>query len=303
MTREIKDLSASVRQKLYNLSKARNRPFDEITQYFAMERFLRRLGESKYKDRFILKGALIFTVWEAPQSRATRDIDLLGYVSNTVENLSAVVREICNVQVEADGLTFKSESIVAERIKEDADYEGVRVSFTVYLGKTRIPMQIDIGFGDSVFPDATAIDYPVLLDLPSPMLKGYPRETVVAEKLEAMVKLGQLNSRMKDFYDIWLLAEYFDFDGSTLKKAIVETFANRKTELTPEPFVFSEAFTEDTQKHTQWAAFLRRTRIESAPKDLNSAIETLKKFLLPIIVTSDERKTPKKWIAPGPWSN
>ena len=206
MKKDLKDVAASVRQRLLNIAKETNRPFDELLQYFAMERFLYRVGQSKYRDKVILKGALMFAVWNAPRSRATRDIDFLGKIESKLDKLAKLVQDVCDVEVEDDGMTFNSKSIKVERIKEDADYEGVRARFMGRLGQPKVFMQIDFGFGDAVFPKPLDVDYPSLLGMPRPQLKGYPRETVIAEKFQAMVDLGMLNSRMKDFYDIWLLA-------------------------------------------------------------------------------------------------
>ena len=209
-----KNLPASVRQRLTNKARETDRPFQEVLQYFAMERFLYRLSRSRHADRFVLKGALMFTAWGAPASRPTKDIDLLARTDNAVEAVTAVMAEVCGQTVDADGLEFDVGSVAGEAIKEDADYPGVRVTFLVTLQNARVSMQIDVGFGDVVTPAATMTDYPVLLDFAAPHLLGYPRETVVAEKFEAMTKLGLLNSRMKDFYDLWLLARQFDFDGA-----------------------------------------------------------------------------------------
>jgi hypothetical protein len=200
-----KDLPASVRQRLTGKAKVTNRPFQELLQYFAMERFLYRLASSPHAGKFILKGALMFTAWGGPPSRPTKDIDLLARMDNAVEPIVALMREVCSQAVEPDGLVFDVESVAAEAIQEDADYSGMRVTFLVTLQNARVSMQIDMGFGDIVTPAATMTTYPVLLDLAAPQLLGYPRETVVSEKFEAMTKLGLLNSRMKDFYDLWIL--------------------------------------------------------------------------------------------------
>lgn len=299
---EIKNVAASVRQRLLNLAKETNRPFDELLQYYAMERFLYRLSRSEHRDKFVLKGALMFVVWEGPRSRATRDIDLAGKTKNSIENLVAIVKDVCGVDAEPDGMEFRPSNVAGDRIKEDADYEGVRVRFIGHLGQARAAMQIDIGFGDMITPEPVAISYPVLLDMPAPKLKGYPRETVVAEKFQAMVFLGMINTRMKDFHDVWLLAHQFDFDGKLLGEAVKETFAHRNTELTLKPVVFTEAFWNDYQKNVQWRAFLDKARIADVPRDLKEIAATLKSLLLPV-VESCLSSTPLKstWRAPGPW--
>ncbi len=302
MRKPVKDVAASVRQRLQNVARKTNRPFQEVLEYFAMERFLYRLASSKHAGRFVLKGALMFRVWNAPASRPTRDIDLLGRMNSEVTEVVPVFKDVCNQMVEPDGLIFHTDSVAGQAIKEDADYAGVRVTFRATLQNSRIAMQIDIGFGDVLTPAAVAMDYPTILDLPPPRLKGYCRETVVAEKFEAMVKLGLTNSRMKDFYDIWLLSQKFDFDGSVLSNAITRTFSHRKTQILAAPMALTPAFADDTQKQTQWRAFLRKTHLTEVPTALPDVITVLASLLLPIahaIVKSHEFN--QTWKAPGPW--
>lgn len=207
------DLGASVRQRLLNQARAQARPFQELLQYFAMERFLYRLSQSRHAQSFILKGALLLTAWQSPLSRATRDIDLLGRTSNELAHIRALFAQLCELESEADGIEFDAKSVKVARIKEDADYEGVRVHFRAVLARARIPMQIDIGFGDVVNPGVIEIVYPTLLEFSPPVLRAYPRETVVAEKLEALTALEMLNTRMKDFFDLWALSRMYGFDG------------------------------------------------------------------------------------------
>lgn len=249
--RKITNLPASIRQRLLQVAQASNRPFQEVLQYYAMERFLFRLSVSPHVEKFILKGALMMTAWGAPATRPTRDIDLLGYVPNQVESLVEIIREVCCQEVEPDALSFDPTTAIGIVIKADADYEGVRVTFRGSLQNMPIPMQIDIGFGDIVFPAPTITEYPVILNHARPKLRGYSRETTVAEKFEAMIKLGLLNSRMKDFFDIWLLSRQFDFDGATLAEAIRKTFSNRGTKITAEPTAFSAEFATDVGKVSQ----------------------------------------------------
>ena len=225
-----KNVAASVHQRLLNVARETGKPFIEVLQYFAMERLLYRLSRSGHKDSFVLKDALLFRVWDVPDSRATRYIDFLAFLDNSPENLAAIFREVCSIEGD-DGLVFNPDSINARTIKEDADYEGVRVRFRGLLGKAKVTMQVDIGFGDKVHPNVVQADYPVLLDLPAPSLRMYPPETVAAEKVEAMVHLGSLNSRMKDFYDVWRLSQQFEFDDAVLSETIRQTFDNRGTTL------------------------------------------------------------------------
>lgn len=201
-----RDIGASVRQRLLNRARAEGRPFQELLQYFAMERFLYRLAKSAFADLFVLKGALLLTAWKAPVTRPTINIDLAGKTSNELDHIRSVISELCESTTEADGLEFDPASIEVQRIQEDAEYEGVRVRFQGMLARARIPIQIDIGFGDVIVPKPVDVEYPAMLEFPPPVLRCYPKETVVAEKLEALTVLGMLNSRIKDYYDMALLA-------------------------------------------------------------------------------------------------
>jgi hypothetical protein len=299
----VKDLVRSVHARLQNRARESHRPFQELLQYFAMERFLYRLSRSPHRSRFILKGALMLRVWDAPLARATKDVDLLGRLDNSLENLARVIREVCAFAVGPDGMVFDPETVRTERIKEDADYEGVRIRFIGLLGKARAPMQIDVGFGDVVTPGAEPITYPVLLDFPPAELDGYPMETVVAEKFQAMVYLGTSNSRLKDFYDVWLLASQFHFDGTSLARAVTATFANRETNIDVRPIALAPDFTEQRSTVAQWAAFRSRLAKEQVPEKLSEVVTLLVTFLLPVAdacaaTTSFEMR----WSPGGPWS-
>ena len=204
MKKEVKNIEASIKARLKNKAQETNRPFAEVMQYYGMERFLYRFSKSKYADKFVLKGALLFAVWQIPDRRTTLDIDFLARFDNEVATIERVMKDVCDTSVDPDGLKFDPQTVKGMKIKEDADYEGVRIKFTGFLDRAEIPMQIDVGFGDIVYPKTKVIDYPVILDFPKPHLNGYPQESVISEKFEAMIKLGLLNSRMKDFYDIWL---------------------------------------------------------------------------------------------------
>ncbi|MEK7704893.1 MAG: nucleotidyl transferase AbiEii/AbiGii toxin family protein [Myxococcota bacterium] len=274
--KNVSNLSASVQARLQNHARASKRPFQELLQYYAMERFLYRLSTSPHRARFVLKGALMLHVWEAPLARATKDLDFLGRLDNSLENLESVVREVCTADVEPDGMVFDSATVKTERIKEDADYEGVRARFVGLLGKARVAMQIDVGFGDVVTPGAQDITYPTLLDFPAPTLSGYPRETVIAEKFQAMVYLRTLNSRMKDFYDVWLLASQFAF--------------------TPD-------FTEQASTLAQWTAFRNKLPSTECPATLAEVVTFLAEFLLPIARACESGEGfERRWPAGGPWT-
>lgn len=295
------NVSASVRQRLLNRARSDGRLFDEILQYFAMERFLYRLSQSAHAEQFVLKGALMLRVWRASEFRPTMDIDLLGRASNEEAEILAQVRDVLRADVEADGLAFDPDSIRTERVTEDADYGGIRVRFSGALDSARIHMQIDIGFGDVVYPGPEVSDLPVMLDLPAPRLLCYSRESSIAEKFEAMVKLGILNSRMKDFYDIWLLSRRFDFIGTELARAIRLTFERRETELPIEIEAFRQSFVD--AKQTQWTAFRNRIQQPHVPASFAEVATSLEQFLLPVAsALSSGKPFPANWAAPGPWS-
>jgi hypothetical protein len=294
-------MAASVRRRLQDRARASGRPFQEVLEYYAMERFLYRLARSPYAGRFVLKGALMFRAWGAPGSRPTRDIDLLGRWENTVEAVVPVIRDLCGLAVDPDGMVFDPTSVAGAVIKEDADYAGVRVTFLGTLQNARVAMQVDLGFGDVVTPGPVPTAYPTLLELPAPHLSGYPRETVVAEKFEAMVKLGLVNSRMKDFYDLWLLARQFDFDGPTLAAAVARTFAHRQTPVAPLPLALTPGFAADPAKRAQWKGFVRRTRLDDVPVELATVTSELVPFLVPIAeAVAAGARLDRKWQAPGP---
>ncbi len=297
------NMPASVRARLQNIAKETSRPFAEILQYYGMERLLYRFSKSPYAAGFILKGALMFTAWDIPQRRTTLDIDFSARFDNQINSIEKVIKDICKIAVISDGLVFDSKTVRGQRIKEDADYEGVRVKFVGFLERSRIPMQIDIGFGDIIHPKPKIIDYPVILDLPKPHLKGYPPESVVSEKFEAMMKLGLLNSRMKDFYDIWLLMRKFDFSGTILTEALKKTFNNRKTELPQRrPLFAQEIYDNKSDRQTLWMAFLRKNDIKNAPDKLSAIAKTIEKFLIkPLGAIKKGKGFNETWKAAGKW--
>jgi hypothetical protein len=297
------NLAASVQARLQNHARTANRPFQELLQYYAMERFLYRLSTTSHRARFVLKGALMLHVWDAPLARATKDLDFLGRLDNSLENLERVVQEVCTADVEPDGMVFDPATVKTERIKEDADYEGVRIRFVGLLGKARVAMQLDVGFGDVVTPGAQDVTYPTLLDFPAPALSGYPRETVVAEKFQAMVYLSTLNSRMKDFYDVWLLARQFPFDGAVLAKAVAATFAHRETAIDVVPIAFTPAFTEQASTLAQWTAFRKKLPNTECPLMLAEVVSFLGHFLLPLARACEHGDGfEHQWPPGGPWT-
>jgi Nucleotidyl transferase AbiEii toxin, Type IV TA system len=277
-----KNLAASVNQRLHNHAKASNEDFNLLLMRFANERFLYRLSVSDYKAGFLLKGASLFVLWFNIPHRPTRDVDLLGFGSSEISDIEKIFQEICEIESE-DGLIFDSESVKGEDIKEGQEYQGVRIKFSALLGKSKINLQFDIGFGDAVTPNAQNVVFPTVLDFPAPHLRVYPKETVVAEKFEAMVKLGITNSRMKDFWDLQYMIREFEFDGELLQKAIHATFKRRKTAF-PEklPLALTAEFATDKGKLTQWNAFLRKNKLDSS-LEFEQVIESLRIFFEPII--------------------
>jgi len=280
--RQPRDLVASVRQRLMNLSRERGEEFQLVLTRYGLERLLYRLAQSPHAGQFVLKGAALFQLWTGQAHRSTRDLDLLGQGDPSPDRLRQVFQEVCSVDVEADGLTFLTGAIQAEQIKEDDEYQGIRLRIDARLGNARLPLQIDIGFGDAITPGPQAVTYPTLLDFPAPQMNAYPRETVVAEKFQAMVQLGIANSRMKDFYDVWTLARQFEFDGTGLCAAIRATFQRRQTPLpaTP-PLALTPEFSTDRQKAIQWSAFLRKGRLLESPPPFEEVVALLATFLMP----------------------
>ena len=279
------NIAASIKARLQNKAKETGQLYKDLLQLYAMERFLYRLSKSDYADSFVLKGALLFMVWEPQyQRRTTFDIDLLGFTNNRLENLEDIARTVCEIAVDDDGIQFDMENIRAKRIKEDADYEGVRIRTFALLEKSKVPLQIDIGFGDALVPGAVTATLPTLLDFPAPELQCYHQLTVIAEKFQAMIKLGTLNSRMKDFYDIWNIIQHETIYGLELQKACTATFEHRKTPFSLEDDFFSADFATSAMKQTQWAAFLRKQGIEdSAPNRFEGIVILLNGFFRPMV--------------------
>ena len=299
----VKNIAASVRERLYQLAQKRGEDFQLMLTRYGLERLLYRLGRSSYRDRFVLKGAMLFSLWGSEMYRATRDVDFLGFGDSSITELGKVFRELCAVLVEDDGLVFRAESVVAVPIRGAMEYGGIRVTLEARLEQARIPIQADIGFGDAVTPAVEEIEYPTLLDAPAPKVRAYPRETVVAEKYDAVVRLGIANTRMKDFYDLWVMARIFDFDGEKLSEAIQRTFERRKTKL-PEsvPTAFTPEFYGDKVKQTQWQAFLSKGLASKDDVLLADVAGVLRPFLLPpteALVSGIAFK--RRWKRGGPW--
>jgi hypothetical protein len=299
-----RNIAASVKARLQNKARKSEKPYNDLLRLYGMERFLYRLSESDHSEKFVLKGALLFMVWEPDyERRTTMDIDLLGFTENSLDNLAAIAKEICETTVEEDGIKFDSENIRAERIKEDADYEGVRILTVAFLERSRIPIQVDIGFGDALVPDAIPATIPTLLDFPAPELRCYHLLTAIAEKFQAMIKLGELNSRMKDFYDIWNIIQHEEIVGEELQKSCVATFEQRETPFDLEAHFFSENFHEALGKEDQWTAFVRKQGIEdTAPASFRANTRILQSFFRPMVEAQlSDQPFSAKWDTSGQW--
>ncbi len=296
-------LAQSVQQRLLNKARERKEDPNLVLIRYALERFLYRLGRSRHKDRFVLKGAMLFTAWTGQPHRPTRDLDLLGIGNSSDAALQRSFGEIVGTPVEPDGLEFDGHGITIAEIRETQNYPGKRIKLPARLGNARLNLQIDVGFGDAVTPEPAELDYPALLHLPAPRIKAYPREAVIAEKLQALVAFDMAISRMKDFYDMWVLSKQFPFDGTSLSVAIGATFARRDTPIPPGmPTALTDGFAADRTKQTQWAAFLRRNVLTDAPADLHSVIQDLRTFLLePLQAAGQDKSSAKRWEPGGPW--
>lgn len=292
-----KDMAASVRQRLRDLARTRHEDFDYVLRQYVMQRLLYRLSCSDYAEQFLLKGALLFWVWNEDFHRPTRDIDLLSFGDNDVPHLVDVFRQIVSVDND-DGLVFDVDSVTGIEIKEDADYPGVRLTGFVNLAKARIPFQIDIGYGDAVSPEPEEAQLPSFLDFPSPQLRVYPVYVVIAEKFQAMVMLGIANSRMKDFYDIKTIASTMELDGQILFDAVKATFERRKTDIVTEPlYVFSDGFKQDKDKQTQWAAFLNKNGLEKG-SNFSDIVGEIQYFLEPVYhAIAEKRDYKQQWLS------
>ena len=301
--RSVRDLAASVRQRLLNLAHEQGEDFQAVLTTYAVERFLYRLSRSAYRDQFILKGAMLFRLWAQAPQRPTRDLDLSARGTSATDRLEEIFGEICRVSVEQDGLEFDPETVRTERIAEEQEYQGVRIRLAASLADARIPLQIDVGFGDAVTPEIEEITFPSMLDFPSAHLYAYPPETFVAEKLQAMVRLGMPNSRMKDFYDIWILAQRSRFEGRTLSRAIEATFKRRQTALPIDtPLALSSEFSEDSRKQAQWRAFVSRGKLDGREVGFEEVISALREFLMPPTAGAAKGAAfDMVWLPPGPW--
>ena len=300
-----RNLAASVRQRLFNRAQERREDFGLVLTKYCLERFLYRLSQSEYRYQFVLKGALLFELWTHRPYRPTRDLDLSTQGDNSAARITKVLRDVIAQNTEADGLVFDPASIRVAKIKEEEEYEGLRVRFLAQLERARISLQVDIGFGDVIVPGPQKIKYPGMLDFPTARLQAYPKESVVAEKLEALVKLGMTNTRMKDFYDLWILSREFEFSGPSLCKAIEATFQRRRTEIpASRPLALTKEFFDDPRKTGQWRAFVKKSKLDHNGAEFDRVMRDLNIFLLsPLEAVRTNEPFTMHWPKRGPWQS
>lgn len=287
-----KNVAASVRQRLLNLRQTEGGDYNALLTQYAIERFLYRLSKSELTDHFVLKGAILFRVWAGALRRPTKDLDLLGHGDPSPIAVADAIRQIIATPVEDDGLTFDPSSLEARAIREEQLYGGIRVRLVALLANARIPMQIDVGFGDAITPDAQLQPYPTLLGMDAPHLRMYPPETVIAEKVEAAVKLGMINSRMKDYFDLLVLLRNDGLADASVVDAVVATFQRRRTPLPGElPPGLSDEFGADEWASRLWREFIRRTQVDDVPPDFATVVAEVRARIWPILIEARNRKT------------
>ncbi len=306
MTSEGDGLSRSIQTRLIQHAKHLGVDPNLILNRYAVERLLYRLSRSEHAGRFVLKGALLLLVWLGESLRPTRDADLLGFGELSDGVLAQVFRELCVLEVEPDAMVYLADTITVAAIRPEDAYGGRRVTLSSRLGKARLKVQVDVGIGDAITPPPTWLDYPSLLDLPQPRLRVYTPETVVAEKFHAMVLLGMPNSRMRDFFDVFVMARGMNFEIEALAGAIRATFDRRRTPVPEElPLALTDAFGQAVEKRQQWSAFVRKSGIDGAPPELADVVRGIAAFLVPVL---DALRAPgepldSQWPPGGLWQN
>ena len=297
----VKNMAASVKNKLLNMAHQSGKPFQSLLIQYGLERFLYRLSQSSLKEKFILKGGLLLVGMGFPHARTTRDIDFLGLMKRDSEAVSAAIQQIGKL-VQNDGIVYEFNDLNIEIMSADSEYPGIRLMFTASLGKARFPMQIDVGFGDVIIPAAKEMTFPTLLNMEPPVVKAYSMEAIIAEKFEAALDLADLNSRMKDFYDLWMLSQTNSFQGIALQESIKATCQRRKTALNPRAEVLTKEFAYHSDKQTQWSSFLRKSKISDVSENFSTIIEEIRIFLFPIAnAIEKEVRFEKAWRPKGPW--
>ena len=299
------DVAASIKARLLNKARERGEEFELFLVRYVCERFLYRLGASELRDRCTLKGAGLLAIWMDDPYRATRDVDLLASGGSDEATVRASMETICSVPCPEDGLVFDLASLAVAPIRDEQKYAGQRAVLRVHLGKARIRLQVDFGFGDIVTITPEETEMPTLIDrVPAPLVHSYPRVATVAEKFEAMIQLGRRNSRMKDFHDIWALSEVFAFEGAPLREAVSSCFARRGTAWSSEtPDALTAAFYSDADVQSRWRAYLRRGHFRTPPPEVFEHVgERVRAFLGPVRESIvEEASFEMSWPAGGPW--
>lgn len=296
-----KNLAASVKQRLINYAQSNGLDFNALLSRFVMERLLYRLSKSSYDCDFYLKGAMLFVLWEKNPHRPTKDLDLLFIPHHDQNELMRIFKEVCSMAVSDDGLFFDPESVKVEEIREANAYGGLRVRLLAYLGTGRVPLQVDVGLGDSVYPATDWTEFPPLLEFSAPRIRAYPTETVIAEKFQAIVDLELRNTRMKDYYDIHYLTRKFNYSGKDFFEAIAQTFTRRRTAIPGSlPTGLSKDFSESPERQIQWNAFLRKNGLDQSTQ-LPEIVSRISDFLMPLILNEEIRGM--QWTPEGGWSD
>lgn len=300
----LKNVAASVRDRLLNVMTEKGQDYNVLLTRYAIERLLFRLAASKYRTQFILKGAMLFAAWQHVPHRVTKDVDLLGFGDSSPEALKAVFAEICAEPVDDDGVVFDPASVQAEPIRAEEVYVGVRVTFQGMLGSARLHVQVDVGYGDGFAVEPVMLQIPSLVGMPAPEVRAYRMETSIAEKFEAAVSLGLLNTRMKDYFDLWHLAKSFAFDGQAVSESIRATFERRAKAL-PEgvPVGFSEEFWSDPRRQAMWDSFCKKSVRAKPHPSLEEVVRFVATFIIPpALAASKAESFPQQWQAGGPWA-
>lgn len=301
MKREVKNVAASTRQRLLNLARESGEEFERVLIRFGLERFLARLAQSRHADELVLKGAFLQFAWTGQARRPTRDVDFLGFGKNDPEAVKAMVRDICTTACDEDGLVFQIDAIQTEVIREGREYEGIRSRFFADLDGARIPIQVDVGFGDAVHPGIQEVEFPTLLGAPI-RVRGYPWESIVSEKTQILVEFAMANSRLKDFFDLDGIAATLPFRGAELAEAMRLTFERRKTELpVAVPLALTSEFTDDPDKKTQWRAFLDRNGLPNDLELVDVARRVEDLVMPPLLAAGAGRAFSDSWEPGGPW--
>jgi len=298
-----RNMAASVRERLTQQARSRSANVQLVMTRYAIERLLYRLSLSRHRERFVLKGAMLFAVWADAPYRTSADLDLLGSGDPEPQLLARAIREVCSVVVEDDGVTFLADTLRVEAAREDQEYQGARMTMTAMIAGARLAIHVDVGYGDAITPGVLELEYPSLLDMPRAKLRAYPPETVVAEKLHALVALGMANSRMKDFYDLWAIAGSLAFEGAILAQAFGATFERRRTPLpTAVPVALTATFVSDPAKQAQWQGFLRRTEFTLQPSPLHDVAAAVAGFVMPPAMAAAAGSVfEQRWEPGGPW--